>query len=75
MSDLGWQGRDEVTGFTGTVLGRAEYLYTTTELLVVARSGQGSNDSRWLAVERVERLDERPAGFARGADDQEVRHG
>lgn len=65
---LGEQGRDVVTGFVGTVIARAEYLYEETSLLVVAETKQAAVDSRWIPETRVEPTGAKsqPPGFSGG---------
>lgn len=60
---MGVQARDVVSGFTGMVIARAEYLYEESQVLVAARTGQGSVDSRWIAERRVEQTDAKAPGF------------
>jgi hypothetical protein len=62
---LGEKGRDRVTGFTGTVTGRAEYLDDTPSLRLTAQTGPTADlKERWVSEGRVEPVDdEPPTGF------------
>lgn len=65
MIELGSKVRDVVSGFEGTVIARAEYLYGETELLVAARTDQSASDSRWVSARKLESLDGKVGtGFA-----------
>lgn len=63
---LGEKGRDVVTGFVGTVIARAEYLYEETQLLVAAETKQAANDSRWIPETRIEPTEAKAPGFSGG---------
>ena len=61
MVKLGDLVRDEVTGFTGVVLGRAEYLYEATACCVHSRELDDTGHLRpwvWLQEDRLAVLDE-----------------
>jgi hypothetical protein len=67
MSDdvkLGERVRDRVTGFEGTAIGRAEYLYDVASVLVAAETKQAAADSRWLAETRLEPVPPGATGFS-----------
>lgn len=63
---LGSRARDTVTGFTGIVTGRAEYLADTPSIRLTAENRQEDLKERWVAEARCEPADDdRKAGFAK----------
>lgn len=52
--DLGSRARDTVTGFTGVVTARAEYLADGPSLRLTAENGQEDLKERWVAEKRCE---------------------
>lgn len=46
--------RDTVTGFTGTVTGRAEYANGQRQLLAETLRTDGGTSAEWLDTDRVE---------------------
>jgi hypothetical protein len=63
---LGQRYRDVATGFEGTAIGRAVYLYEEASVLVIAETKQAAADSRWIAENRLEPANGRAAGFGAG---------
>lgn len=61
---LGLRYRDRVSGFVGTAVGRADYLYDAPTALLVARTDQAPSDSRWVSEVRLELCPESNAGFS-----------
>lgn len=55
---LGKKARDKVTGFTGVITGRAEYLYGCTQYCIVppASKDGGYVDGQWFDEGRVKIL-------------------
>lgn len=56
MSNLGKQGRDKISGLTGIIIGRAEYLFGCAQYGLVppiGADGQPSNAS-WFDEGRIE---------------------
>jgi hypothetical protein len=63
---FGSKARDTVTGFTGIVTARTEYLADTPSLRLTAENGQDDLKERWVAEARCEPVtDDRKAGFSR----------
>ena len=61
MANLGDLVRDEVTGFTGVVLGRAQYLYEATTCRVHPRELQENGarrDAPWIEEDRLVVIEE-----------------
>jgi hypothetical protein len=54
--DLGKQGKDVVTGFTGTVTGYCMYLTGCHQILLTPKCKEDGTaaDSRWIDIDRVE---------------------
>lgn len=56
MVELGVKGRDKVTGFTGVVTGRCEYLTGCNQVLLVPAVDKDGKlpDGHWFDVQRIE---------------------
>ncbi len=72
---FGIKARDIVTGFTGTVVGRAEYMTGCEQVLLVPPVGADGKlaEGSWFDVQRVEPIAETPEikvtnGRRRGGD-------
>lgn len=54
--ELGKQGRDKISGLTGIIIGRAEYLFGCAQYGIVPRIGANGEPSiaTWLDEGRVE---------------------
>lgn len=57
---LGKRGRDKVTGFEGTIIGKAEYLYGCTQYVLTPGVDKDGKvlDSQWFDEGRIEVLAE-----------------
>lgn len=59
---LGRRAKDKITGFTGTITGRAEYISGCSQLLLcppLDKDGK-SQSSQWFDEQRLELLDGEP---------------
>ncbi|WP_339112810.1 hypothetical protein [Thioclava sp. GXIMD2076] len=58
---LGDQVKDTLTGFTGIVIGRVEYLTGCNQLCVLPKSDKDNElkDVHWFDIERIEKLADR----------------
>ena len=63
VTKLGEQVRDVVTGFTGRAIGRAEYEFGVSQVLVAGETKQAAVDSRWIEEERLEPAPPGGTGF------------
>jgi hypothetical protein len=54
-----------VTGFEGEAIGRAEYLYEATTVLVASETKQAAADARWIPEARLEPSPPGTTGFSR----------
>ena len=53
---LGKQGKDKITGFSGTIIGKAEYLYGCSQYAItpyVAEDGK-MRDTQWFDEGRIQ---------------------
>ena len=50
---LGMEGKDKITGFTGIITGKAEALFTNTEYQISPSVDSGSFDPKWFSVGRI----------------------
>jgi hypothetical protein len=57
--------RDRLTGFTGTAIGRAEYLADTPTVQLTRADKDGKPETVWIAELRLEEVNETraPGGF------------
>lgn len=63
--NLGDKARDRITGFTGVVTARAEYLDDTPSIRLTAQNGQEDLKERWVNEARCDEVpDDKKAGFA-----------
>lgn len=64
--ELGTSVRDTLTGFSGIVLARAEYLTGCHQIFVLPESEKPNEikDGHWFDIERIERTGERAVTFA-----------
>lgn len=63
--ELGKRYRDVVSGFVGVATGRADYLYTTSQIRLVAETGPaGDAKERWVEEAQVVEDSLPSAGFA-----------
>jgi hypothetical protein len=55
MVDLGMRGVDIITGFSGIVVGKCEYLSGCTQLLLVPKVGADGKkpDGEWFDIQRI----------------------
>lgn len=62
---MGDQVRDTLSGFTGVVIARSEFLTGCNQVLVMPESHDPSkmNDSHWFDVERMQKIKERAVEF------------
>lgn len=70
MSHLGLTVTDKITGFTGLVIGKVDYLTGCSQLLVQPNkltSDDNVIESRWFDVQRVEVLNAPVVQFNNGA--------
>lgn len=64
MTTLGRVYRDRISGFVGTAVGRAEYLYDSPSVQLVANTGPtGDGKTRWIEEARLEEHADQAAGF------------
>ncbi len=55
--ELGIKVRDQITGFVGTVTGRAEYISGCTQCLVAPEAKGGDfKDGQWFDIQRLEQI-------------------
>lgn len=64
MTEFGKVYRDEVSGFVGTAIGRAEYWHGATSVQLEAKTGpSGDQKLRWVPEGRLEEVEPRGSGF------------
>lgn len=65
---LGQKVRDQITGFTGVVTGRCEYISGCHQVLVVPPVDKDGKhvDSQWYDEQRCEVLDKKPITLDNG---------
>lgn len=58
---LGDRVKDTLTGFTGVVTGRAEYLTGCNQVYILPKSEKENEikDGAWFDIERIEKLEDR----------------
>ena len=68
MVTLGQKVRDKITGFSGIVTGRVEYLTGCNQLLVAPpiKDDGAWRDSQWFDEQRVDVLDATPIALDNG---------
>ncbi len=55
---LGRKAKDSVTGFSGTITAKVEYLYRPTEVCIEGLTGNsGSPQQMWVEIDRAEITD------------------
>ena len=68
MIPLGSKVKDKITGFSGTVTGRCEYLSGCNQALVVPPVGKDGNykDGQWFDEQRLEVFKTKPVTLNNG---------
>ena len=58
MLTLGMKAKDKISGFTGTITGRCEYVSGCTQLLLAPTVGKdgAARSSEWFDEQRCERV-------------------
>lgn len=58
MFKLGWNAKDKITGFEGTIVGRCEYISGCNQVLLVPKVDEkgGHRDGHWFDEQRCERV-------------------
>ncbi|TAM96257.1 MAG: hypothetical protein EPN45_21200 [Rhizobiaceae bacterium] len=66
---LGSRVRDKITGFTGIVTGRCEYISGCNQALVAPSAKEDGTlpDSHWVDEQRLDRLDDSLVALDNGA--------